>query len=89
MMPAVAVPPRPNGLPMVITQSPTRGLAWFSKFTYGNAAPLALGSTTFRTARSVPSSRPTMVAFSSRPSLRTTLMPSSSASATTWLLVTR
>ena len=33
MMPAVAVPPRPNGLPIVITQSPTRGLAWFSKFT--------------------------------------------------------
>jgi hypothetical protein len=28
MMPAVTVPPRPNGLPIASTRSPTRGVAF-------------------------------------------------------------
>ncbi|MNN47918.1 hypothetical protein D3C81_1623620 [compost metagenome] len=80
-MPAVAVPPRPKGLPTAMTQSPTRGAAASSKLTNGKASP-----STLMTARSVPSSRPIRRAFSSRPSLSLTLI--SSAFSTTWLLVT-
>ena len=80
-MPAVAVPPRPKGLPMAMTQSPTRGWAVSSKLTYLKSLP-----STLITARSVPASRPIRRAGSSRPSDILTLI--SVASATTWLLVT-
>ena len=80
-MPAVAVPPSPNGLPTAITQSPTLGLAEFSKSTKGKPDP-----STLITARSVASSRPMILAGSSRPSFKVILM--SSAFSTTWLLVT-
>ncbi len=40
-MPAVTVPPRPNGLPTASTQSPTRAF-WEASFTIGEVAALDL-----------------------------------------------
>ena len=57
-MPAVTVPPRPNGLPTAITQSPTRG-AWAAKLTKGKLSPSA-----FSSARSVLPSMPITLAGS-------------------------
>ena len=83
MMPTVTVPPRPNGLPIAITQSPMRilsespNLTAFSFFSFGS---------TLSTAMSVLVSVPTSSAFSLEPSEKLTSI--SSASAMTWLLVT-
>ena len=40
-MPAVTVPPRPNGFPTATTQSPTRG-AWSANFTNGKSLAIDL-----------------------------------------------
>ena len=80
-MPAVAVPPSPNGLPTATTQSPTRGWPRSSKLTMGKAPP-----STLNTARSVAGSRPISRAVRLRWSLVTTVILS--APSTTWLLVT-
>ena len=83
MMPTVTVPPRPNGLPIAITQSPMRielelpNFTDFSFFSFGS---------TFSTAMSVLVSLPTNSAFNFEPSGKLTSI--SSASAITWLLVT-
>ena len=58
-IPAVTVPPRPNGFPIAITQSPTRNASESPKLT---AVRLVLPGSNFRTAISVFSSRPTSVA---------------------------
>ena len=55
-MPAVTVPPRPNGLPTAITQSPTRG-GFEAKVTNAKSSPCA-----FRSARSVFLSTPITLA---------------------------
>ena len=82
-MPAVTVPPSPNGLPIAITQSPTRepsespkpsGLSVFSP-----------GSTR-SSAMSVLASRP--ITFASSRVLSDRMTAILSASAMTWLLVT-
>ena len=65
-MPAVTVPPRPNGLPIAITQSPTRSLSESPNFT----AVSGLSGLTFSTARSVFVSVPTSSALSLVPSLQ-------------------
>src|SRR3954453_14350649 len=54
MMPAVTLPPRPKGLPIASTQSPTRVLL---ESPHAAAGSGVLGST-FKTARSVTGSRP-------------------------------
>ncbi len=59
-MPAVTVPPRPNGLPIANTQSPTRDCDELPKPTVGSG----LSDFTFSSAISPLSSRPTIVAFS-------------------------
>ena len=61
-MPAVTVPPRPNGLPIASTQSPTRGLSESPNWTAGSG----LSVLTFSSAMSVLASRPTTFAFSVR-----------------------
>ena len=71
MMPAVAVPPRPNGLPIATTQSPTRALSESPNATYGK--PLA---STLISARSVFGSLPTSVASNLRPSCSVTVISS-------------
>ena len=81
-MPAVTVPPRPNGLPIARTQSPTRDWPESPKSTVGSG----LSALTFSKARSPPSSRPTISAFSVVLSCR--VMETSSAPSITWLLVT-
>ena len=55
MMPAVTVPPSPNGLPIASTQSPTRALSLSPQ----PAAISFLSVLTFSRARSVLVSRPT------------------------------
>ena len=83
MMPTVTVPPRPNGLPIAITQSPTRILPESPKVTAGSGF---LGSTLSR-ARSVFVSWPkTLSTLSLVPSVKLTMI--SSAPSITWLLVT-
>ncbi len=82
-MPTVTVPPRPNGLPIAITQSPMRILSESPNFTAFSA--FFVGST-LSTAMSVLVSVPTSSAFSLEPSAK--LISISSASAMTWLLVT-
>ena len=79
-MPAVTVPPRPNGLPTAITQSPTRGV-WAANVTNGKSLPSA-----FRSARSVLLSTPITLAGIDLPSDVVTV--TSEAWSTTWLLVT-
>ncbi len=82
MMPAVTVPPRPNGLPIATTQSPMREESESPKDTAVSVWP----SPTDRTARSVLGSVPTTSASSSVSSWRVTVI--SSAPSMTWLLVT-
>src|SRR5258706_122096 len=83
MMPTVTLPPRPNGLPIAITQSPT--------FEFSDDPNLTdvrgfLGVTLSR-ARSVLGSFPiTLSTFSREPLLK--LMMISSAPSITWVLVT-
>ncbi len=73
MMPTVTEPPSPNGLPIAITQSPTRSLLDEPKPTAGSGF---LG-VTFRTARSVLVSLPsTLSTLSLLPSLKLTMISS-------------
>ena len=81
-MPAVTVPPRPNGLPIASTQSPTRAFDESPNCTAGSG----LSGFTFSSAMSPVSSRPTTVAFSVVLSCSVTVI--SSAPSMTWLLVT-
>ena len=81
-IPAVTVPPKPNGLPTATTQSPTRASPSPPKESQGDGAPPPILST----ARSVRASRPTTRASCRVPSCRVTV--TSAASATTWSLVT-
>ena len=83
MMPTVTVPPRPNGLPIAITQSPMR--IWSESPKGTSFIFLSVGST-LSTAMSVLVSVPISSAFSFEPSEKFTSI--SSASAMTWLLVT-
>ena len=80
-MPMVAVPSRPNGLPMATTMSPTLSSSELPSGTNGRS-----GASILRSATSVPMSRPTSRASNTRPSPSATMMVV--ASATTWLLVT-
>ena len=82
IMPTVTVPPRLNGLPIAITQSPTR-IFWLSP---NVTAFSGFSGFTLRTARSVLESVPSSSAVSLVPSLK--LMTISSALSMTWLLVT-
>ena len=59
-MPAVTVPPRPNGLPIASTQSPTRSASESPNCTAGSG----LSGFTCSSAMSPVSSRPTTLAFS-------------------------
>ena len=81
-MPAVTVPPSPNGLPIAITHSPKRSFSESPNCT----ALSGLAGFTRSSAMSVLVSRPTISACSLSPLLNTTVI--SSASAMTWLLVT-
>ena len=58
-MPAVTVPPRPNGLPTAITQSPTRGVVGVAEV---DDRAAACSASTLISARSVFSSVPTSLA---------------------------
>ena len=81
-MPAVTVPPRPKGLPIATTHSPTRGPVGAKRDDAGSGAP----ASTFSRAMSVFGSVPTTLAGSVRPSSEQHL--DAPASPTTWLLVT-
>ena len=73
MMPTVTEPPRPNGLPMAITQSPTFSLLEEPNGTEGSGF---LG-VTLRRARSVLASLPsTLSTLSLVPSLKLTMISS-------------
>mmetsp|Transcript_46487 Transcript_46487/g.64595 ORF Transcript_46487/g.64595 Transcript_46487/m.64595 type:complete len:228 (-) Transcript_46487:96-779(-) len=82
-IPAVTVPPRPNGLPIATTQSPTRSRSLSPNSTEGSCLP---AGSILRTATSVFSSVPSSSALNSVSSCSRTVI--SSASAITWLLVT-
>ena len=81
-MPAVTVLAKPNGLPMAMTQSPTRVSSESPNSRKGSGS----SDSTRSTARSVFGSRPTTSAFSSLSSWRRTRI--SSALSITWWLVT-
>src|SRR5216683_2266207 len=81
-MPAVTVPPRPKGLPIASTQSPT----FMTSLSPNGTAVSGLSVLTRRRARSVLVSLPTSSALRLVSSCRMTVI--SSASAMTWLLVT-
>ncbi len=85
MMPTLTLPPSPNGLPIAITQSPTRLLSESPNFTVGSGA-LRPARSSLSSARSVLGSVPTSSALKVESSLSVTVI--SSASAMTWLLVT-
>ncbi|MNC90218.1 hypothetical protein D3C83_62910 [compost metagenome] len=72
MMPVVTVPPRPNGLPTAMTQSPTFALSESPNATAGSGLSLS----TLSRARSVFSSVPTSVATSLVPSLKLAVISS-------------
>ena len=76
MMPTVTVPPKPNGLPIAITQSPMRMTSELPNFT---AVSLRAFGSTFSTAMSVLVSVPTSSALSLPPSLKLTSISSASA----------
>src|SRR6516162_10567188 len=82
MMPDVTVPPRPKGLPIASTQSPTLALAESPQDAAANGA---FGST-FRSARSLTASRPMTSACKVVSSDKVTVI--CSALAITWLFVT-
>ena len=71
-MPAVTVPPRPNGLPIATTQSPTRAVSLSPKAT----AVSGLSGFTRSSATSTRSSRPTNSAFNIVLSARVTVISS-------------
>ena len=75
MMPEVTVPPRPNGLPIAMTQSPTRALSLSPQGTNGNG----LSGLTRSSARSVLASRPTSSALRLVLSCRMTVISSASS----------
>ena len=81
-IPAVTLPPSPNGLPIARTQSPTREASESPNASAGSG----LSDFTFSNAMSTRSSRPMSVAFSEVLSCRVTVI--SSAPSITWLLVT-
>ena len=81
-MPAVTVWPRPKGLPMASTHSPTSRFSELPNGTVGRGSGLLTRSS----ARSVLGSRPIRVASNSSFDASVTVI--SSASSTTWLLVT-
>ncbi len=72
MMPAVTVPPRPNGLPIATTQSPTRAPVESPQGTNGRSRSVS----TFSNARSVLGSRPRSSALSWVSSDRVTVISS-------------
>src|SRR5216684_533276 len=82
MIPAVTVPPRPNGLPIASTQSPTRALLESPQL----AACSGVLASTLSRARSVTASRPMTCACNAVSSDSVTVIWS--AVAITWLLVT-
>jgi len=85
-MPAVTVPPRPNGSPIAITQSPTRALVESPNFTYGR-----LVASTLSTARSEAVSLPITFATYSLRLNKVTVIDSIlplAAAVMTWALVT-
>src|ERR1700690_1604057 len=82
MLPAVTVPPRPNGLPIASTQSPTLALVDSPQEAAGNGVL----ASTFSSARSVTVSRPTTCACSTVSSDKVTVIWS--ALAMTCALVT-
>src|SRR5271169_2836648 len=82
MMPDVTVPPRPKGLPIASTQSPTFALAESPQDAAGSGA---FGST-FKSARSLTGSRPITSACKVVSSDKVTVI--CSALAITWLFVT-
>ncbi|OIQ71064.1 hypothetical protein GALL_473200 [mine drainage metagenome] len=81
-IPAVTEKPCPSGLPIAITQAPTRIASLSPSVTNGNG----LAAATFSSAISVALSIPTTLAFSEVPSMNWISM--SSAPSITWLLVT-
>ena len=74
-MPAVTVPPSPNGWPIATTQSPTRARPESPNFTKGSGA----GATILSTARSEVGSRPTSLATYSLRSCSVTVIDSTVA----------
>ncbi len=74
-MPTVTVPPKPNGLPIAITQSPTRKVSESPNGTAGSG----LSAFTFKTAISVLASRPITSASSFVPSAKLAVISSASA----------
>src|SRR5271155_1080561 len=82
IMPEVTVPPRPNGLPMASTQSPTLALVESPQAAAGSG----FGALTFNSTRSLTESRPTTCACKLVLSDNVTVI--CSALAITWLLVT-
>ncbi len=82
MIPAVTVPPRPNGLPTATTHWPGRTWSELPSFSEGSG----WSACTRSTARSVRGSRPTTLAGSWVPSSSVTV--NSFPAAATWLLVT-
>ena len=81
MMPAETEPPKPSGLPMAITQSPTTAVSLLASSTKGSG----VFELTLSTAISVSRSRPTSLACNSRPSEKVIVIVS--AFSITWLLV--
>src|SRR5437763_2117018 len=82
MIPAVTLPPRPKGLPIAKTQSPTRVLLESPQVAAGNG----ILASTLRSAKSVTGSRPMTCACNVVSSDNVTVIWS--AVAMTWLLVT-
>jgi hypothetical protein len=81
-MPAVTEPPRPNGLPMATTQSPTFALSESPNFTACSGLSVLIRNTATSVRGSVPRSSARMEVLS----WRMTLI--SSAPSMTWLFVT-
>ncbi len=71
-MPAVTVPPRPNGLPIASTQSPTRSAEESPNSSAGSGLP----ASTFSKVMSPVWSRPSTLAFSEVLSCKVTVMSS-------------
>ena len=80
IIPEVTVPPKPNGFPIAITQSPTRALSESPKTTGVNSSDDSI----FKTAKSAYGSDPRTLALYS---LEPTFTKISSAFWITWLLV--
>ena len=72
IIPVLAEPPKPNGLPMANTQSPTRDFSSSPQGKYGKS----LASFNFNKARSVLESLPLISASYSVPSVKVTTISS-------------